>query len=86
MKRVDLGNAVNEYTKVFTFQKGLNPKYRFHICTNNLATLETAVKIARVYELSYGELAQQSVGIVQNSANKTMVTLLSEVQSQLEAL
>jgi hypothetical protein len=86
IKQVDPGNAANEYTKVSTFQRGLNLKYRFHVRANNPATLEAAVEIARAYELSYGELAQQSVGIVQNLADKTMVILLGEVQSQLEVL
>jgi hypothetical protein len=79
MKQVDSDNAANEYTKVFTFQRGLNPKYRFYVRANNPATLEAAVKIARAYELSYGKLAQQSVGIVQSPADKMMVTLLGKV-------
>ena len=86
MKRVDPNNAVNEYTKVSTFMRGLNPKYRFHVRANNPATLEVAVETAKAYELSYNELTQQQVGIIQTPEDKNVMTLLSEVQTQLQAL
>ena len=87
MKRIDPTNAASEYTKISTFMRGLDSRYKFHVRATNPATLANAVNIAKGYELSYNELALQPMGIVQPpAATKEITTLLGEVQSQIEAL
>ena len=87
MKRIDPTGAASEYTKVSTFMRGLDSRYKFHVRATNPATLADAVNTAKGYELSYNELALQPIGIVQPAGtNKEITTLLGEVQSQIEAL
>jgi len=64
--------------------RGLDSYYKFHVQVSNPVTLADAVNTAKEFELSYNELATQSMGIVQNNnANMEIVALLSEMQKQI---
>ena len=86
MKRVDPDNAATEYTKVSNFMRGLDQRYKFHVRATNPQALERAIETAKAFEMSYNELAQQPIGIVQAPADKNVLALLGEVQTQLQAL
>ena len=86
MKKIDSDNTASEYTKVSTFIRGLDSRYKFHIRATNFATLADAVNTARGYELSYNELAGQLAGVAPTVGNQTIATLLGEVQSQIATL
>src|SRR4051794_14460621 len=67
MKQINLVNAATEHQKVSTFMRSLDSRYKFHVQANNSITLADAVNTAKEFELSYNELATQSMGIVQNN-------------------
>ena len=66
MRKVDPADDYSAFSKISMFMRGLNPKYKFHVRAANPVTLERAVEVAKAYELSYDELAQQQVGIIQD--------------------
>jgi hypothetical protein len=86
MRKVDPSDDYSAFIKVSMFMRGLNPKYKFHVRAANPITLEAAAEVAKAYELSYDELAQQQVGIIQTPASNQITTLLNQMQTQLEAL
>jgi hypothetical protein len=86
MRKVDPADNTAEYTKISMFMRGLNPRYKFHVRAASPVQLNNAVDVAKAYELSYNELSQQPVGIVQDPNNKAITALLGEMQTKLEAL
>jgi ATP-dependent Clp protease ATP-binding subunit ClpA len=86
MRKVDPIDDYSAFSKISMFMRGLNPKYKFHVRAANPVTLERAVEVAKAYELSYDELAQQQVGIIQTPANNQITSLLNQMQTQLEVL
>ena len=85
MKWIDLVNAATEYQKVFTFMRGLDSHYKFHVWATNPVTLADAINTVKEFELNYNELATQPIGIIQNNnnSNKEIVAFLSEIQKQI---